>query len=150
PCLHITIFLQSGLSGHFKRLGYRFLKIFRSWGSTTSKLLYITTQVLLPCASRSKKWAKQQRRRYCNGSKTTNLGCPRSQLNPNWSFEIQPVQQQLSAPLHVMLLSQRTMRSLRQPPGLRTQQERRATMASLPSEWRRAKQKLSAVQWPGS
>src|SRR5216117_730878 len=45
-----------------------------------------------------------------------DLGCPRSQLNPNWSFGIRPAQHQLSILLHAILLSQRTMPSLRQPP----------------------------------
>src|SRR6266700_2268485 len=43
-----------------------------------------------------------------------DLGYPRSQLSPNWSFGIRLAQHQLSVLLHATLLSQRTMPSLRQ------------------------------------
>src|SRR4029077_8702207 len=66
-----------------------------------------------------------------------DLGCPRSQLNPNWPFGIRPAQQP-SVLLHTMVLSQRIM-----PSFATTSPVENAARASRHND--RSEQKLSSM-----
>jgi len=97
--------------------------MFLWWASTTLHLLCTTTQGALPCAAARKNVRKSKRATLLKRLEDHGSWVPKIAIEPELAVRIRPAQHQLSVLLHAMLLSQRTMPSLRQRPRLRTQQE---------------------------